>query len=154
MGSNGVAGADAICAARASRDAAALPTTHTNHKAMLARGASSHPRDLAIPNKANIDVRRPDATKTQIATSYADYWTTTYTLAAAVSSSSMTHWAGIRNTAVVGATSNTCSFWTVADASASGILGDASKTDNKRWQSSFEGCDSSSLKGLLCASHK
>ena len=70
-GSNGVTGADAICAAHASTDAAALPTTHTNHKAMLARGASSHPRDLAIPNKANLDVRRPDTAKTQIATSYA-----------------------------------------------------------------------------------
>ena len=120
---------------------------------MLARGASSHPRDLAIPNKANIDVRRPDAAKTQIATSYAKYWDKDYTLAAAVSSSSMTHWTGMAGTAVVGDTSTTCGFWTDLTGRV-GILGDASKTDNKRWLSSSKGCTSSSLERLLCASHK
>ena len=154
MSGSGATGADAICAARASTDAAVLPATHTNHKAMLARGASIHPRDLAIPNKANIDVRRPDTAKTQIATTYAKYWDKDYTLAAAVSSSSMPHWTGIYTTATLADTSNTCGFWTVVDGSVGGVKGDASETDNKRWQSSFKVCRPSALERLLCASHK
>ena len=152
-GSNGVTGADAICAARASADAAVLPATHTKHTAMLARGAASHPRDLAIPNKATLDVRRPDTAKTQIATTYAKYWDKDYTLAAAVSTSSMTHWAGMTNTAVVAITGNTCGYWTDLTDTV-GFLGHASKTDSNRWFSSVEICRSSALERLLCASHK
>ena len=153
MGSNGVAGADAICAARASRDAAVLPATYTKHTAMLARSAASHPRDLAIPNKATLDVRRPDTAKTQIATTYAKYWDKDYTLAAAVSTSSMIHWTGILGTATVLATSNTCSYWTDLAAGVA-ILGDASKTNFKRWENGYKNCAAASLERLLCASHK
>ena len=97
--------------------------------------AGSHPRDLAIPKKASRAVYRVDGT-TKIATSYAEYWTVTYTLAAAVSASSLKYWSGIDGDAIlVVRASGTCDYWGIGAVRKIGFAGVLSSIPkcNRTW---------------------
>ena len=166
---NGIGRADAICAKRASDKSAGkegqyLPSSHTNHKAMLHRGtaAKKHPKDIDIPNKANREVHRlPTSSGTagiKITDNYNFYWDKDKTLTKAVMDTpSVTFfWSSIDINSVVYSTTH-CTNWTDNTNSFQGGYGDAGQRDFYRF-SSYTSTPSgasacTNVLPLLCASY-
>ena len=156
---SGVARADAVCAKSATHELnqptnTYLPKTHTNHKAMLHRGSSGHPRDIVIPNKAKREVRRPPTSSgtmgVKIAANYNAYWAVGDIDAQIQKSPSLsTFWSGLTTSS--GLSGNNCSGWTSGLAGASGGTGFLSVRGGERFGSGSGTCDQQNH--IVCTSY-
>ena len=158
----GVAKADAVCAKSAIHALnqptnTYLPKTHTNHKAMLHRGSSGHPKDIAIPNKAKREVRRPPTSSgamgVKIAANYNAYWAVGDIDAGIVKSPSLVFfWSGLTTSS--GLSGNNYIGWTSDDTTPRGEVGNLSDRGRKRFKddsSGYAACHGQ--RHIVCASY-
>ena len=168
---SGVAGADALCEARASN--AGLPSGFSyKHYAMLHRGGTgdpAHPKNLDIPNKER-PVKKPDGTLIvghydKADASDDDFWDTGHgsdltpigarTEATRSDFNVTYYWTGLNNRGAI--ISDNCGDW--ANTTDNGALGNATRGDSDRFYdgssancADLEFAEMTSL-GVLCASY-